>query len=59
VKRISFVLKSDPTRRKMPPEELRMHLREISRGCGAHGVVSRRTERRKNKQNLKNFQGDE
>jgi hypothetical protein len=52
-------IKLDPTRRKMPPEELRMYLREISRGCGAHGVVSRREERRKFKQNFKNSTGDE
>jgi hypothetical protein len=52
-------IKLDPTRRKMPSEELRMYLREISRGGGAHGVVTLRMERRKFKWNFKNFQGDE
>jgi len=51
--------KFDQAHRKMCPEELRMYLREISRGCGAHGVVTRRVERRKFKQNFKNSQGDE
>lgn len=59
MEKISFKIKTDPTRRKMGEEELRMYLRERSRGCGTHGVVTRRMERRKYKQSFKSSQGDE
>lgn len=41
-------------KRKMDKTELRQFLRESKRGCGIHGLVSRKTERRKEKQRRKN-----
>lgn len=42
---LSITIKVDHTKRKMGPEELQAFLRR--RGSGPHGVVSRKTERRK------------
>lgn len=50
MKTIVMKIKTDQTRRQMAPDELQCYLREIKRGCGIHGVVSRREERRKFKQ---------
>lgn len=38
---------------KMTPEELQIFLRETRQGTGAHGVVSNKKKRRKDKQVLK------
>jgi len=46
-------IKVDPTKRKMPPEELQVYLRESRRGTGIHGVKSNRMKRRQQKQQIK------
>jgi hypothetical protein len=56
---LSFVVKLDPTRRKMSPEELEVYLREKSRGCGIHGIETNKTQRRKERQKARKEGWDE